>query len=133
MRNNVGNRPRVMHVDDDADIRAITQVALAVVGGLDVLQCSSGREALQRVEGFRPDLFLLDVMMPGMTGEETLAELRKLPGLEDIPTVFMTAKSHPDDVAHLMELGSLKVIPKPFDPLTLASEVVSIWESAQGT
>ncbi|MGR3792634.1 response regulator [Vannielia sp. SX4] len=119
-----------MHVDDDADIRAIAEVALAVVGGLEIMQCASGKEAVERAAGFKPDLFLLDVMMPEMSGEQTFVELRRQPGLQNVPTVFLTAKSLPDDVAHLIELGGLKVIPKPFDPLTLASEVVGVWQSA---
>ncbi|MBY6048577.1 response regulator [Vannielia litorea] len=124
-------QPRVLHVDDDDDIRAITQIALSVVGGLDVLQCASGEEALEVAEGYRPDLLLLDVMMPDMSGEETLAKLRLLSGLEATPVVFMTAKTHSDDVDHLMELGTKKVISKPFDPLSLANEVVDVWKDSQ--
>ncbi|MBS8225937.1 response regulator [Vannielia litorea] len=126
-------RPRVLHVDDDDDIRAITQIALAVVGELEVLQCSSGLEALEVAQKFSPDILLLDVMMPDMTGEETLAALRQLDGLATAPVIFMTAKAHSDDIAHLMTLGTQRVIAKPFDPLTLATEVVEVWEqSAKG-
>ncbi len=123
-------RPRVLHVDDDDDIRAITQIALAVVGELEVLQCSSGVEAVAVAQEFAPDILLLDVMMPDMTGEETLAALRQIDGLADVPVIFMTAKAHSDDVEHLMKLGTRRVIAKPFDPLTLASEVVEIWQQA---
>ncbi|SIN84085.1 Response regulator receiver domain-containing protein [Vannielia litorea] len=115
-----------MHVDDDDDIRAIAQIALEVVGGLTLAQCASGAEALDIVEDFAPDLFLLDVMMPGMTGEETLAALRELPGMGSVPVVFMTAKAQVNDVEHLMTLGTAKVIAKPFDPLTLAAEIETI-------
>lgn len=124
--------PRVLHVDDDDDIRAIAQIALEVVGGLEVRQCSSGPEAVKAAPGFAPDLLLLDVMMPEMTGEETLNELRHVPGFEKIPVVFMTAKAQAQDIEHLMSLGTEKVIAKPFDPLTLASEVVDIWRQSKG-
>ncbi|WP_254695299.1 response regulator [Oceanicola sp. D3] len=117
-------------MDDDDDIRAITQIALAVVGELEVLQCSSGLEALEVAQEFSPDILLLDVMMPDITGEETLAGLRQLDGLADVPVIFMTAKAHSDDVEHLMQLGTQRVIAKPFDPLTLASEVVEIWQQS---
>ncbi|MCO6384638.1 MAG: response regulator [Vannielia sp.] len=131
MNNSSAPLPRVLHVDDDDDIRAIAQIALSVVGGLEVLQCSSGKEALEVAKGFDPDIFLLDVMMPDMTGEETLTGLRLLPDLDRVPVVFMTAKAQESDVEHLMELGSEKVIAKPFDPLTLAAEVVTIWQNAR--
>ncbi|MBN2741850.1 MAG: response regulator [Rhodobacteraceae bacterium] len=121
------NTPRILHVDDDDDIRAIAQLALEVVGQLEVHQCASGQEALLAAPDFAPDLFLLDVMMPGMTGEDTLAALRNIPGMKNTPVIFMTAKAQTDDVARLMSLGAAKVITKPFDPLTLASEVVEIW------
>jgi CheY-like chemotaxis protein len=127
------NTPRILHVDDDDDIRAITQIALEVVGKLEVHQCASGQEALLVAAEFTPDLFLLDVMMPGMTGEDTLAALRRIPGMENTPVIFMTAKAQADDVARLMSLGSAKVITKPFDPLTLASKIVEIWQQQQIT
>ncbi|KEO53340.1 response regulator [Thioclava indica] len=122
------NKPRILHVDDDDDIRVITQLALEVVGKLELRQCASGQEALSSVAEFTPDLFLLDVMMPGMSGEETLEALRRLPGMEKIPVIFMTAKAQTDDVARLMDLDSARVITKPFDPITLASEIVEIWQ-----
>ena len=120
--------PRILHVDDDDDIRAIALLALETVGQLEVHQCACGQEALDAVADFKPDLFLLDVMMPGMTGEDTLAALRRIDGLQDTPVIFMTAKAQADDVARLMSLGAEKVITKPFDPITLASEIVEIWQ-----
>ncbi|KKO02438.1 hypothetical protein LCGC14_0103930, partial [marine sediment metagenome] len=81
---------KILHVDDDADIRTIAHIALVTVGGFDVLQCESGQQALDRAEEFAPDLILLDVMMPGMDGEETLRSLRKLATTKDTPAIFMT-------------------------------------------
>ena len=64
---------RILHVEDDPSIQAVVKVALEAIGGYQVLSCSSGTQALQEVEGFAPQFILLDVMMPGMGGTETLA------------------------------------------------------------
>ena len=124
--------PFVLHVDDDDDIRAVALIALETVGGLTVEQFDSGGAALEGVKKLKPDLFLLDVMMPGMNGMETLERLRAMPQFSSTPAVFMTAKVQESDVRQLLACGALDVIAKPFDPMTLASEVVSIWQRATG-
>jgi len=70
------------------------------------------------------------VMMPGMDGPTTLAELRKLPGLENTPIIFMTAKVQPQEVEHFKSLGAVEVIAKPFDPMGLADQVREAWSKA---
>jgi CheY-like chemotaxis protein len=77
---------------------------------------------------FNPDLFLLDVMMPGMDGPEIFQALQKLPGFEDTLAIFMTAKVIEAEVAKFKELEALGVIAKPFDAMTLADEIRSFWE-----
>jgi CheY-like chemotaxis protein len=74
-------------------------------------------------------MILLDVMMPGMDGPSTLEALRERPALADTPVAFMTAKVQPAEVAHYKSLGARDVIAKPFDPMTLASQVQSIWKA----
>lgn len=123
---------RILYVEDDPDIQTVASLALEVVGGFKVKLCSSGRQALEEGVLFAPDLILLDVMMPGMDGPSTLVALRQLPGLEKVPVAFMTAKVHPHEVDQLMALGVESVIAKPFDPMTLSSQVHSIWEQARG-
>lgn len=123
---------RVLYVEDEPDIQAVARLALEMVGGFTVKICSSGEEALQEAEAFAPDMILLDVMMPGMDGPSTLGALRKLPALAVTPVAFMTAKVQPQEVAHYKSLGALDVIPKPFDPMTLASQVSAIWERRNG-
>jgi len=118
---------RVLYVEDDSDIRAVAQIALEVVGGLNLRACSSGTEALQAAESFRPDLLLLDVMMPGMDGPTTLACLRQLAQTASTPVIFMTAKVQASEVAYYRSLGALGVISKPFDPMSLAAQVCQIW------
>jgi two-component system OmpR family response regulator len=122
---------RVLYVEDEPDIRAVSQLALETVGGLTVKICASGEEALREVVAFRPELVLLDVMMPGMDGPGTLRALREIPELGDVPVVFMTAKVQPVEIAQFMALGALAVIAKPFDPMTLANQVRALWEAAR--
>ena len=117
---------RILYVEDQADIQLITKMALENIGGFDIRICSSGEEAVIAVGDFCADLFLFDVMMPGMDGPETLAELWKNPALKNTPVVFMTAKVQPDEVKYLMSLGALDVISKPFDPMTLADTLRKI-------
>jgi CheY-like chemotaxis protein len=117
-----------MYVEDEPDIRAVARLALELVGGFTVKVCSSGEEALHEAEAFAPEIILLDVMMPGMDGPTTLKSLRALPTLATVPVAFMTAKVQPTEIAHYKALGARDVIPKPFDPMTLASQVRAIWE-----
>lgn len=118
---------RVLLVEDEADIQLIARLALENIGGFEVLICSSGQEALDKAPGFEPQLVLLDVMMPGLDGPATLAGLRRLPGLADVPMVFVTAKAQRNEIERYRSLGVLDVIVKPFDPLTLSDQVRELW------
>jgi CheY-like chemotaxis protein len=123
---------RILYVEDEPDIQMVARLALEALGGFTVEICSSGDEALQRAPGFQPQFILLDVMMPGMNGPSTLGKLRELPQFTVTPVIFMTAKVQPDEVAGYKELGAVDVIPKPFDPMTLSSQVQAIWERCHG-
>ena len=122
---------RILYVEDDPDIREVARLALEVVGGLTILACESGEDALARLSGFAPDLLLLDVMMPGMDGPTLLGRLRQTVAGRDLPAIFMTAKMQPDEVAALEHIGAVGVIPKPFDPMRLTEEVRAIWSAHQ--
>ncbi len=119
---------KILFVEDEPDIQTVARIALENVGGYTLRICNTGDEALSAATEFAPDLLLLDVMMPGMDGPTTLAELRKLPGLADTPAVFMTAKVQPQEVKQLRAYGAIGVIAKPFDPMTLADTVLEIWQ-----
>lgn len=118
---------RILYVEDDPDIQAIAMMVLETISGFTVEPCSGGSEALQKAVPFKPDLILLDVMMPGMDGPETLKGLRNFAELEQTPVVFMTAKVQPQEVQGYLNLGAAGVIAKPFDPMTLAQELRDIW------
>ena len=121
---------KLMMVEDDNDIRTVAGMALEMVGGLKVLACESGAVALAAVKDFAPQLVLLDVMMPGMSGPEVLKALRRDPQTAGLPVVFMTASVQTAELQELRKLGALEVIAKPFDPMTLADQVKAIWARA---
>jgi CheY-like chemotaxis protein len=121
----------VLYVDDETDIRTIVEFALEDEEGMAIQLCASGQEALTKVESYKPDIILLDVMMPGMDGPTTLQNLRKNPQFVNTPVVFVTAKVQPHEVAQFKALGAVAVIAKPFDPMGLADQVWSIWKECQ--
>ena len=118
---------RILHVEDEADIRTIAKLTLEAIGGFEVESCQSGADAIACADTFKADLILLDVMMPGMDGPMTLAELRKLPSTVNTPVVFMTAKAQPHEIAKFLELGAVDVVTKPFDPQALCDHLVAVW------
>ncbi|MEO5573951.1 MAG: response regulator, partial [Gammaproteobacteria bacterium] len=118
---------RILVVDDEPDIRNLAKTVLEKIGNFTVQISDSGSHTLQVAPQFRPDLILLDVMMPGMDGPATLKALRALPQTAAIPVIFLTGKVQIHEVQHYKKLGALDVIPKPFDPMTLCSSVIGIW------
>ena len=117
------NKVRILHVDDEADIREVVAISLSLDPIFALRSCSSGKDALAIAEAWRPDVVLLDVMMPTMDGPATLARLRDRPATSEIPVVFMTARAQSSELQLLKSLGAAGVIPKPFDPMTLAASV----------
>lgn len=123
---------RILCVEDEADIRAVAKLALEAVGGFTVEMAASGDEALRLAGDFKPDLLLLDVMMPGMDGPATLSALRAIWQADGVPAVFLTARAQASEVAALRALGAIGVITKPFDPMTLAGQLRTIWDARDG-
>ncbi|MEX1364881.1 MAG: response regulator [Nannocystaceae bacterium] len=117
---------KVLLVDDDEDIRMIGQMALHDVGGFEVVTASSGARALELAAAERPDVILLDVMMPGMDGPTTFRRLRDDEATAAIPVVFVTAKVQRQEVQRYLDLGAIGVIGKPFDPMSLPDELRAI-------
>jgi CheY-like chemotaxis protein len=114
---------RVLHVDDEPDIREVVEISLGLDSEFSTRNCASGQEALGVAADWLPDIILLDVMMPVMDGAATLAGLRKNPLTVAIPVVFMTARAQSRELDLFRSLGAVGVIPKPFDPMTLATSV----------
>lgn len=120
---------RLLLVEDDTDIQKIAKVVLESVGGFTVQICSSGAEMLSQAPAFKPQLILMDMMMPGMNGVEALMALKKNPEISSIPIVFMTAKVQASEIEGYKKLGALDVIRKPFEPMALPGLIRAIWES----
>jgi len=119
---------KVLIVDDEADIRRIGELSLQSVGGWQVLLAESGAEGIDTARAHRPDLILMDMMMPEMDGLTTLKQLRKVPELESTPVVFMTAKVQREEISRYLEAGAVGVVHKPFDPMMLPDEIRRILE-----
>ena len=117
---------RILQLEDDPDILEICEMALGMEEDLVLLQCTSGDEAIAKAQEFKPDLLLLDVMLPNMSGTVALEQLRKLSGLETVPAVFFTARLQNGEVSALLARGASKVISKPFDPLSLGQEIIEV-------
>jgi CheY-like chemotaxis protein len=116
---------RILHVDDEPDIREVVELSLSLDPAFSIRSCASGGEALAAAVEWPPDLILCDVMMPVMDGPATLARLRESPRTAHIPLVFMTARAQTRELEHFKSLGATGVIAKPFDPMTLAASVRS--------
>lgn len=113
---------KVLVIDDEADIRLIVRVSLRQRGH-GVSEASSGRDGLRTARAERPDVILLDVMMPEMDGPATLEAIRADPETSRIPVVFLTAKAMRSEIERLRALGAAGVLVKPFDPLTLGGQL----------
>jgi CheY-like chemotaxis protein len=95
---------------------------------MEVVDASSGADGIEKAAAEQPDAILLDVMMPMLDGPSTLAALRNQPATSKIPVIFLTAKAMPSEVERLRSLGAAGVLTKPFDPMTLASQVRALLE-----
>lgn len=120
---------RILYADDEPDIRKIARLALEKLGGFTLKLCASGEEALATAPEFIPDLVILDMMMPGMDGLETLKRLRDLDAFNATPIVFMTAKAQRGETQCFRAAGAAAVIAKPFQPMRLADELRALWQT----
>jgi len=119
---------KVLVIDDEPDIRKIAKLSLSRVGGMLVVEASSGPDGVRLAESERPDAILLDVMMPGMDGPATLAMLKAGEATSKIPVVFLTAKAMTTELERLKALGAVAVLTKPFDPMNLPKELKAALE-----
>lgn len=112
---------RVLYVDDEEDLREVAQMSLELDPAFKVRCSASGAAAIEELREWRPDLVLMDVMMPELDGLATLARMRSLG--DDTPVVFVTARAAHNDVEQFKAIGAEGVIAKPFDPLRLTAQV----------
>lgn len=115
----------VLYVEDDRDLRDVGELSLGLDEDIAVQTAESGVAALALLDNgeYRPDVVLLDVMMPVMDGPAVLAALRARPAHQRTPVIFITARTQSHEVSAYQQLGIAGLITKPFDPLALAPEV----------
>jgi len=120
----------ILLIDDDTTIQELVQVGIQIEAGWQVAIASSGAAGIDLAQNQQPDLILLDVMMPEMDGIETLSRLKSNNKTSAIPVIFLTAKAQAEEKNQFQKLGVVDVITKPFNSMTLASQVAKIlgWE-----
>jgi DNA-binding response OmpR family regulator len=121
----IGERPLVLVADDDEDIRMLVTFRLER-SGYEVLAASDGEEALELAVRHRPELAVLDLMMPKLDGYQLTRRLRELEETRRIPVILLTARAQDDDVARGFEAGADDYIRKPFSPQELGARVQAI-------
>jgi two-component system OmpR family response regulator len=120
---------KILYVEDVVPIATVAVMALEDLGGFQVLHFLSGQEAIEALPEFAPQLVLLDVMMPGMDGPETLRRIREMPQGRDLPAIFMTAKAQLHQQEEYVAMGALGVIVKPFDAISLSDTIRELWNA----
>lgn len=123
------NLKRVLLAEDDRDIQVVARMALKMGGVEEVFVANDGQECLSLVQKARPDLILLDVMMPRLDGYATCELLKQDPNANQIPVIFLTAKAQDVDIKKGLALGGIGYLTKPFDPTTLCQHIRSIMET----
>ncbi|WP_036483760.1 response regulator [Myxosarcina sp. GI1] len=121
---------RILLIDDEETIQEVVQVGIEIEVGWQVEIASSGSEGINLAQTQQPDAILLDVMMPDMDGISTLSNLKANAKTRSIPVIFLTAKTQVAEKDRLQSLGVIDVITKPFNSMTLASQIARIlhWE-----
>lgn len=118
---------RILLIEDDPDIQKMVQLSLKFQGGHQVSVAFNGREGLVKAAAELPDLILLDVMMPEMDGYEACRLLKSQTSTSHIPVVFLSARAQQSEIQRGRDLGAIGYLVKPFDPMTLASQLDSLY------
>jgi CheY-like chemotaxis protein len=119
---------KVLLVEDEEDIRKVAQMSLQFRGGWQVALAADGEECLAQAARERPDVILLDCMMPRLDGYEACRRLKMDPALRHIPVIFLTARAQEAELRKGLALGAIGYLIKPFNPMSLAAEIRQILE-----
>ena len=120
---------RICYVEDDEDIQRIVRMTLERVGKMTVEVVSDPMLAIETIAGFKPDLVMLDWMMPGMDGPTLFRKMLETESVRNYPVVFITAKASQRELDELRALGAAGTISKPFSPKDLPGQLRAIWET----
>jgi len=121
------NLKKILFVEDEPEIFELIEMSLTNVGGFETHGFINGKDALGQALAIRPQLILLDVMMPGMDGTMVYNALREFEEFKDLPVVFLTAKVSSRNMKRFISLGAADVLTKPFDPMVLPDTLRAIW------
>ena len=120
---------RICYVEDDEDIQRIVRMSLERVGKMTVEVVGDPMVAIERIIAFKPELVLLDWMMPGMDGPTLFRKMLETPATKSLPVVFITAKASQRELDELRTLGAAGTISKPFSPKDLPGQLRAIWNA----
>lgn len=120
---------RICYVEDDEDIQRIVRLSLERIGKMTVEVVGDPTLAIDRMIAFKPDLVMLDWMMPGLDGPTLFRKMRDVPATSALPVVFITAKASERELAELKALGAAGAISKPFAPKDLPDQLRAIWNA----
>jgi CheY-like chemotaxis protein len=118
---------RICYVEDDEDIQKIVRMSLERIGKMTVEVVGDPMVAIERIVAFKPDLVMLDWMMPGMDGPALYRKMLESPETDSLPVVFITAKASQRELDELRKLGAAGTISKPFSPKDLPEQLRAIW------
>ena len=118
---------RICYVEDDEDIQRIVRMSLERVGKMTVAVVTDPTQALATIAEFRPDLVMLDWMMPVLDGPTLFRQMKLRPETAELPVVFITARASQRDLDELKTLGAAGTISKPFSPKDLPEQLRAIW------
>ena len=120
---------RICYVEDDEDIQRIVRMSLEKIGRMTVEVVGDPMVAIERMIAFKPDLVLLDWMMPGMDGPTLYRKMLETAAVKSLPVVFITAKASSRELDELRKLGAAGAISKPFSPRDLPDQLRAIWSA----
>ncbi len=122
---------KILIAEDERDIRDLISLTLRFAGH-DVVATSNGEEAFEKAQEIIPDLIMMDVRMPRMTGYEACRLMKEIDTLKPVPVVFLSAKGQESEVSAGLEAGAVEYILKPFAPMELTAKVAEILEKHKG-
>lgn len=120
---------KILYVEDDEDIQRIVRMSLERIGKMQVEIIGDSTAAISAILAFRPDMILLDWMMPVIDGPTLFRKIQELPELNGVPVVFITAKASQRELDELRKMGAAGVLSKPFSPKDLPEQLRSIWHA----
>lgn len=123
---NINGPQQILLIDDEPSLRQVVQTCLEILAGWQIIPVSSAEEALVLLSQWKPDAILLDMMMPEMDGFTFIKHFKTFPNYNATPIVILTAKTSQRDLEEYQKLGVAGVLAKPFNPLTIASEIAQI-------